>query len=190
MIVIDVEIAKAIQGRDEERLSGIEYCDGWRDFAGMGVAVVCTYDMRDNLSRCFFSYEMEELQKYVEGQETGGFNTRRFDLPLLKVHGIEVDQEKHYDALEQIWIAQDLDPDNFNFRTHGGWSLDNIMQATFGIGKSGNGAMAPVWWQQGKQGRVVDYCLRDVWLEAKLISKMKAGGDIKSQGRTVTFWDK
>ena len=182
MIVLDVEIKKGILGRNDEPLPGIEYCAGWRDFPGMGVSVVCAFDTLTNETRIFLEEDFEELKQYLRGQHTGGFNTRRFDLPLLAHHGVEVDQVLHFDALEKIWISLGLDPDRFNPRTHGGWSLDNIMTATFGLQKSGHGAMAPVWWQQGRRGKVIDYCARDVWLEAKLIAHLLAGLPIVKDG--------
>jgi len=170
MLVIDVEIEKAIPPRPGEfRDPTIAYCEGWRDFHGMGVTCVCTYELETNLSRVFLIEDLEDLQQYLAGKPTSGFNTRRFDLPLLAVHGVTVDQAQHYDVLESIWIAKNLDPDNFVYSTHGGWSLDAVCEGTFGERKSGNGAMAPIWWQQGQKGRVIDYCLRDVWLEAKLL---------------------
>lgn len=178
MIVLDVEIVKGILGRDDQPIAGIEYCGGWRDFANMGVSVACTHDLRTRLSRCFFQDELGELQTYLAGKPTAGFNTRRFDLPLLAHYGVMVDQAKHFDVLEQIWLALGLDPDHFAGRTHGGWSLDSVMTGTFGLAKSGHGAMAPVWWQQGKRGRVVDYCLRDVWLEGKLVEHALSGATI------------
>ncbi len=175
MIVVDVEIKKGILGRGESPRPGIEYCGGWRDFAGMGIACVCTFEIETRLTRVFFEEDFEELQRYLATAETGGFNTRRFDMPLLAQHGILIDGSLHFDALEKIWIALGLDPDRFDPRTHGGWSLDKIMTATFGLAKSGHGAMAPVWWQEGRRGKVVDYCCRDVWLEAKLIEHLAAG---------------
>lgn len=181
MIILDVEIENAILGRNEAPLEGIRYCDGWRDFAGMGCSVVCTYDLGTRLSRCFFRDDFQELETYLHAKATAGFNTRRFDLPLLSSHQVSVDHEQHLDVLESIWLALGLDPDNFNFRTHGGWSLDNIMQSTFGHSKSGSGALAPVWWQQGRRGRVVDYCLRDVWLEAMLVEHVLAGKPVRKE---------
>jgi hypothetical protein len=175
MIVLDAEIKKGILGRGDVPMEGIEYCGGWRDFPGMGVSVVCTYQIETRLTRVFLEEDFEELQVYLASDHTGGFNTRRFDLPLLEHHGIAVDPALHFDALEKIWIALGLDPDRFNPRTHGGWSLDNIMQATFNLSKSGHGAMAPVWWQQGRRGKVIDYCARDVWLEGKLIEHLLSG---------------
>jgi hypothetical protein len=160
MIVIDVEIEKGILGRNDVAIEGIEYCNGWRDFENMGVSVACTYDTETHLSRAFFKEQLPELQAYCYGQKTAGFNTKGFDIPLLNAHGCVIDDSNHFDVLDRIWITLG--------RREYGWSLDNIMQATFGFGKSGSGSMAPVWWQQGKRGQVVDYCLRDVWLEAKL----------------------
>jgi hypothetical protein len=178
MIVLDAEIKKGILGKNDAPIEGIEYCAGWRDFANMGVSVVCTYDIHTHLTRTFLEEDFDELKLYLGDEPTAGFNTRRFDLPLLEHHGITVNQSRHLDALERIWITLGLDPDNFDWRTHGGWSLDAIMTATFGLAKSGHGAMAPVWWQQGRRGRVIDYCGRDVWLEGKLISHILAGKPI------------
>ena len=42
--------------------------------------------------------------------------------------------------------------------------------------KTGNGAHAPIWYQEGKLGKVIDYCLNDVRVETKLFMKvMKTG---------------
>lgn len=179
MIIIDVEILKAIPPRPNEiREPGIEYCAGWRDFENMGITVVCTYEADTHLSRAFLVEDLGELAVYLHKKPTAGFNTRRFDLPLLSAHGVDVDQSQHYDILEQIWLAQGLDPDNFVYATHGGWSLDAVCEATLGCKKSGNGAMAPIWWQKGRKGRVIDYCLRDVWLEATLLNEIEQSGGV------------
>jgi hypothetical protein len=170
MIIIDVEIEKAILGRDETPIEGIEYCGGWRDFEGMGVSVVCTYDITTHLSRCFLKEDFNSLAEYLHGKYTAGFNTKRFDIPLLATHDVDVTVcGPHYDILEEIWFALGLDPDKFYYKTHGGWGLDAVCKATLGIAKTGNGALAPVWWQQGKRGKVVDYCLNDVWMEGFLL---------------------
>lgn len=182
MIVLDVEIKKAICGRGEERIPGIEYCGGWGDRKGMGVAVVCTYDTRTHLSRVFFEDSLDELAAYLAGEHTAGFNTWKFDIPLLTEHGLPtVHAEMHFDALREIWIALGVDPDNWKPHSHGSWKLDNIMEATFGLKKSGDGAKAPIWWQQGNKRRVVDYCLRDVWLEAQLVRHLLDGKPVSNE---------
>jgi hypothetical protein len=188
MIVFDVEIKRAILGRGEIPIPGIEYCEGFRDFKNMGLAVCCTYDTETHLTRVFLEKQLPELQDYLAAGKCGGFNTRRFDMQLLQAHGVMVDGLAHYDALEQIWLKCGLNPDKFAPRTHGGWGLDAVMLATFNLQKSGAGALAPVWWQQGQRGKVVDYCCRDVWLEAKLITHMLAGGTISAASKpSLTF---
>src|SRR5580658_3781549 len=102
MIIIDVEIKKAILGRGETPVPDIEYCGGWRDFAGMGISTVCTYDINTHLSRVFLKEDLPELQWYLNSKRTAGFNTKRFDLPLLAAHNVVVDCAQHYDILEQI----------------------------------------------------------------------------------------
>ena len=187
MIIIDVEIEKAIPPKPGEfRDPLIQYCEGWRDFKGMGITCVCTYNFHTHLSRVFLEEDLSDLQRFLADQPTSGFNTRRFDLPLLAEHGVQVDQSKHYDILESIWIALKLDPDRFVPSTHGGWSLDSVCEGSFGLRKSGNGAMAPVWWQQGWRGRVIDYCLRDVWLEAYLLRHIVESGKVlNGRGNSV-----
>ena len=183
MIVFDVEIKKAILGRNETPVQGVECCEGWRDFANMGVACVCTFDTDTYLARAFVDDNLGDFQSYVRSKETGGFNTKRFDIPLLEEYGLVIDEGNHYDALEQIWLKCGLDPDHFAPKTHGGWGLDAVMQATFGLAKTGHGAAAPVWWQHGEYGRVIDYCLNDAWLEAKLIMHMLNGGIVSAAGK-------
>lgn len=183
MIILDVEILKAIPPKPYKiRDPGIDYCGGWRDFANMGVTVACTYEIETHLSRVFLEENLLDLHNYLAGKATSGFNTRRFDLPLLAEHGVTVDQAQHYDILEQIWIAQGLDPDHFVYATHGGWSLDAVCEVTLGCKKSGNGAMAPIWWQKGQHGRVIDYCLRDVWLEGTLLRHIVEVGTVSNGG--------
>lgn len=183
MIIVDVEIKKAILGRGEVPIEGIEYCAGWRDFAGMGISVGCTYDTDTHLSRCFLEEDMNALACYLHGKHTAGFNTKRFDIPLLMTAGgINIADlgSQHYDMLEQIWVALGLNPDKFNPHTHGGWELDAVCKATLGIAKTGHGAMAPVWWQQGQHGKVIDYCLNDVWMEGQLLLHIMAGNPVRN----------
>jgi hypothetical protein len=50
--------------------------------------------------------------------------------------------------------------------------------------------MAPVWWQQGHHSKVIDYCLNDVWLEAKLCLYMRNGGLVKAAGKEPLQFEK
>ena len=185
MIIVDIEIEKAIPPRRGGVVEpDIQYCEGWRDFTGMGISVVCTYDLTSGLSRAFLKNDLMELAAYLNGRATTGFNTRRFDLPLLAAHAVEV-KGPHYDILEQIWLALGLDPDHFVYATHGGWSLDAVAEATLGQRKSLNGALAPIYWQRGHHGKVIDYCLRDVWLEGKLLQYILENGHVRRNGERL-----
>ena len=187
MIVLDVEIKKAILGRNEEPIPDIEYCGGWRDFAGMGISCVCTYDTDTHLSRVFLEEDLLEFGLYVAGKPTAGFNTKRFDIPLLEANEAgPVELSNHYDMLEHIWLALGLNPNKFYPKTHGGWGLDSVCGATLGIHKTGHGAMAPVWWQQGRRGKVIDYCLNDCWMEGQLLLHILRGKTvINKEGHVV-----
>lgn len=44
VIVYDIEIIKAIPGRNGEREEGIEYAEGFHDHANLGVSVIGAYD--------------------------------------------------------------------------------------------------------------------------------------------------
>ena len=52
---------------------------------------------------------------------------------------------------------------------HGGYRLDDICQAN-GLGKkTGWGGSAPIDWQLGHFGRLIDYCMNDVMLTTRLL---------------------
>ena len=40
--------------------------------------------------------------------------------------------------------------------------LDDVAQATLGVGKSGHGLMAVEYWKKGEIDKLRDYCLQDV----------------------------
>ena len=177
LIIYDCEIKKAIQGRNEERIPDVEYCDGWRDFTGMGISVIAAYDVNRQQTRVFCDDNFWEFKALVDNQENRllGFNNWKFDDELVKTIGVELPKERSLDLLRKIWQANRLDPDNFNPRTHGGYGLDACAQINLGIGKSGSGAFAPVLWQRGRIGQVIDYCIRDVMLTYQLYIRAKQG---------------
>ncbi len=180
MLIYDCEIAKAIPGRNEERQEGIEYCEGWRDFNNMGISVICAYDYVTHRYRCFMQDNLEEFQQLVLGADcVVSFNGLAFDNQLCAANDIVVPAEKSYDLLVEIWAGDGLGP-NFSPRTHGGYGLDKCAQANFNYRKTGHGAFAPVLWQQGKYGEVVDYCLNDIMLTKKLLDRVLKQGFIIS----------
>lgn len=179
MIIYDCEILRAIPPRNEtERIPEIFYCGGWWDFEGMGLSCIGVYDYFEARYRVFLKDNFRDFQGLVDSSDlVVGFNSLRFDNRLCAAHEIQVPEEKSYDLLAEIWAGAGLG-EEFNPTTHKNFGLEACCLANFNLGKSGNGAMAPVLWQRGEFGAVIDYCLRDVWLTKKLLDQIIEVGKI------------
>ncbi len=168
-IVVDVEIARRIE----------ELPNGWDDTHLMGLGCAVVYEERTDRYRLYGPEDVEALQaRLLEADLVGGFNTHRFDANVIwrmpRAARVEDFAPKvaagSVDLLRIIWQALGLDPDRFHKATHGGWGLDAVARGTLGDrGKTGHGALAPVWFQEGRLCRLHSYCLDDVWLERDLL---------------------
>lgn len=171
MLIYDIEIVKAIPPQDDaDRVANIDYCAGWDDHANMGVSVIGAYDYTENRYRVFTKDNFHAFKELVDTHKTiVGFNSIKFDNAVVRACGIvDIPNVKSYDILVEIWKAAGFGTE-FNYDTHAGFGLDACCQANFGTRKSGHGAMAPVYWQQGEIGFVIDYCLNDVKLTKDLL---------------------
>ena len=179
-LIYDCEIINAIPNRDGSREKGITYCDGWRDFPNMGVSVTGVYDYVEDRYRVFCYDNRAEFAKLIAERDLCvGFNSIPFDNALLLAcEWPTPPKEKSYDLLRETWAASGLGLE-FNFRTHGGYGLDAMCECNFGTKKSGNGALAPVLWQQRRRGEVIDYCLNDIRLTKQLFDCVLAGKPLK-----------
>lgn len=183
-LVYDCEIINAIPSRNEPEQVGISYCHGWRDFANMGISVIGAYDYATDRNRVFCRDNFDEFAALVRERTPVAFNGHAFDDQLVRANGIEI--EGTYDMLVEVWAGVGLGP-QFNPRTHGGYGLDPICEANFGMRKTGNGALAPILWQQGKRSAVIDYCMNDVAMEAHLLDHIIKVGWIvcPKTGKTI-----
>jgi hypothetical protein len=180
MIVYDCEIEKGILGKKDVRVEGIEYCGGWRDFQGMGISVIGVYDFSTDRTRIFMKDNLDEFQKLIDETDiVVGYNSMSFDNQLVAAHGVSVPLSKNYDILVEIWKGLGLGP-VFQFPTHAGYSLDAVAQSTLGLNKTGHGALAPIHWQQGKLGSVIDYCLNDVFVTVTLLEHIIQNNFVKN----------
>ncbi len=180
MIIYDIETENAILGRNEFAKDGIKYCGGWTDFAGMGISVICAHDLSTERTRVYLKDNLGEFAALVERCDcVVGFNNHRFDDLLLKAHGIEIPAGKSYDILEEVWRGLGLGM-TYRYETHGGLSLDSIVYANLRHRKTGSGATAPIDWQEGRLGKVIDYCLADVELTRRLLVKIINCGRLKN----------
>jgi len=187
MLIYDIEIIKAIPPKnDNEREAGIEYCEGWNDHANMGVSTICAYDYEENRYRVFTEDNFDRFSKLANNAEIViGFNSIKFDNAVCRACGIaDIPDNKSYDLLVEIWKGAGLGP-KFQYPSHIGFSLDACCRTNFGTEKSGHGALAPVDWQQGKIGTVIDYCLNDVRLTKQLMDRIMCAGKITDPRNTM-----
>ncbi len=181
MLIYDIEIEKGILNKRDIPLEGIEYCAGWNDHENMGISVVCAYDYCEDRYRVFTKDDLGDFLTLVNKHNMAvGFNNISFDNAVLACHDVEIREEQCFDILREVWKAAGLGT-TFQFHTHVGYSLDACIKANFpSYGKTGHGAMAPVDWQQGRIGSVIDYCLADVWLTKKLMDRIIKHGTIRN----------
>jgi hypothetical protein len=164
MLVFDGEIKKAILRKGENQIPGIEYCEGWKDFVGMGISVIAVYDFIGMKYRVFLEDNLSELKKLIEDRAfVIGFNNESFDNKLLVAHGIDIPEEKSFDLLKAIREATG---------TFKGLGLGAICEANFTTSKNGDGAFAPILWQQKQYGKVIDYCLNDVNMTLNILNRI------------------
>lgn len=174
MFIFDIEIKHGIAPNNPaERKADVIYCDGWTDYAAMGVACIGVWDYTTDSARVFGEHELREFQKFVDSQDVSiGFNNNRFDNNVLRACGVVIQPNSSYDLLSEIFTALG------SFQK--GCRLDDVVKANFPscAGKTGNGADAPELWQKGYHTRVIDYCLNDVRLTKMLVDKILRFGYI------------
>ena len=177
MIVYDCEIARAIPDKKKSPMRGIKYCRGWRDFPGMGIACAVAFDYETDGFRVFCSDNLDSFQDLVDSSDVVvGYHNWNFDDPLMEAHGVMIDDKKSYDLYKEIYVAHGYTPAQ---RMHG-LKLGDVARANLrGQDKSDDPAMAPVNWQRGMIGSVIDYCMQDVLLTRDLL-------DLVIKGRLVS----
>ena len=180
-LIYDLEIEKAILGKGERRLEDIEYCSGWNDHKGMGISCLCAYDSVEDRYRIFCKDNMNEfyLMMYMNDRLFVTFNGVGFDNKVLEAHGYSPPAEGHYDILQELWIAHGLSP-TFQYPSHVGFNMDATCRVNDLQVKTGNGALAPINWQRGNIGTVIDYCLNDVKMTQQLFNKILQDGELIS----------
>lgn len=189
MIIYDIEIKKAIRSKNEDLREGIEYCDGWHDHEKMGISCICAYDYRQDRFRVFCDDNIAEFVALAcDTDLLVGFNNIGFDNKVIRANGLfdvtsnvegKIDFDaKSYDILREIWAGAGLGP-NFRYPSHAGYGLDNVVRCNFpDAAKTGHGAVAPVDYQRGNWGNLIDYCLADIWLTKKLLDLIMDKGEI------------
>ena len=155
---------------------------GWGDHDKMGISVAVVFDYREMRFRVFDDSNASEFIALISKRDyLIGYNTIKFDVPLVNAcwnHHIGPDtrQPLHFDMLKEIYNIIGLKK---------GYTVDEVAQETIGMKKSGNGADAPIWYQNGEIGRVIDYCIQDVNVEKALFEHVASKGYIRRFGNDI-----
>ncbi len=181
IVVYDLEIKKPIN----------ECSKGWNSHDEMGISVGCAFDYRSNMFRVFMDDNLSELVDRLneEGTLVVAFNHINFDNKLLRatkeawgkgptVTMLKPDEElNNYDMMVKSKKGAGAD------KYDKGYRLDDHLKALKLPMKTANGIMAPIWWQEGKIGAVIDYCLSDVTQERNFFEHIYENESVASAAR-------
>ena len=170
------EIVNAIPERNAPKIDGIDYCKGWDDQANMGVSVIGVYDTIADRYRVFTKESFEQFEELANGRQLIGFNAIHFDDQVPKHVGMNVQSD--WDLLQELWVDAGLDR-TFQYPSHAGFGLNATAEANGYGNKTGWGGHAPVQWQRGEYGSVIDYCLEDVRLTWRLVHQVITFGALR-----------
>lgn len=181
ILVYDLEIENAVQDKrkGDAMLADIKYCDGWDDHKGMGITVIGAYDYAYHRYRVFLKDNFDDFVNLCRDRLAVSFNGIGFDNKVLQaVLRFSPTEARCYDVLREMWAAAGLPPE-FNYKTHGGLGLNTTAKVNFNLGKTDDGGLAPVEWQRGNHGRVIDYCLQDVKLTKMCFDRVVSNGGLR-----------
>lgn len=168
-IVYDLEIVAMIPDRRTvARMEGVRYCDGWTDYAGMGVACACAVDLYTGRPHIFLEDNLPGLQQLAASRRhLVGFNSIMFDDKVMAGAGFPVTTT--YDLKVEAGGV-------IKGRKVPGRRLADFARANLGVEKDvGNHADLPAYWQHGEHGLVINECMSDVFLLARLVQLIETG---------------
>ena len=143
---------------------------GGNDPTLLDISVVGVYDYAQDFLHAYEEHEFKDMWPLFEKADAlVGYNSDHFDIPLL---------DKYYPgnltAIPSIDIMKSI-KDSLGRRV----KLQDIAEATLGIGKSADGLQATRWWKEGKKEEVKKYCLQDVLVTRDLFDYAKKNKHVK-----------
>jgi DEAD/DEAH box helicase domain-containing protein len=127
---------------------------GWDKKRDMGMSLGVTYSSDRNEYRIYSEKRVDDLiHQLLRADLVVGFNVVNFDYQVLMGYTI-LDlphQLPTLDLLVEVEHVVGVKP-----------RLDNIAQATLGVGKSGDGIDAIKWWRENRMLEIAEYCCFDV----------------------------
>ncbi len=152
---------------------------GKYDHGLLRVSFVGLYDFATDAYSGFFENELPKLWPLLEhADRIVGYNSIGFDLPVLNNY-----YPGDLRRFHQLDIMAELEK-RIGFRV----KLDDVAQATLGVGKSGTGLMAVEYFRRGELDKLRDYCFQDVKVTKDVYLHGLEKGEIRysdRQGRPV-----
>lgn len=126
---------------------------GSNDPAKLDISLLVIFDYKTTEYHTFTEKNFNDLWQILEATDLIiGYNSDHFDIPLLnKYYPGDLTVVGSLDLLTEIKkvIGRSI-------------RLDNIAEATIGVGKSGHGLQAIEWWKEGRIDKIEKYCRDDV----------------------------
>lgn len=121
--------------------------------ADLDISLLVIFDYLDNEYKTYTEENMADLWPILEQTDLLiGYNSDHFDIPLLnKYYPGELTSVGSLDLLKEIKKSLGK-----------AIRLDNVAEATIGVGKSGHGLQAIEWWKAGEIDKIEKYCRDDV----------------------------
>ncbi len=175
IVVYDLEIKKPV-----------EKCTyGWDSKDEMGISVGCAYDYRCSKYRVFMDDNMDELVERLNepGTLIVAFNHLGFDNELLRASGLPLKPDKQLSNYDMLVVSRK----GAGEKRGKGFSLDSHLEVLDLPRKTASGALAPIWYEEGKMGMLVDYCLNDVMQEKNLFEYMYVHQKLACHGKPTPY---
>ncbi len=117
------------------------------------ISLVVAYDFATDQYLTFLEPELHRLWPLLEhADRLIGYNIDGFDVPVMNNY-----YPGDLKALPTLDIMGEIEK-KIGFRV----KLDDVAQATLGVGKSGTGLMAIEYFRKGEIDKLRDYCAQDV----------------------------
>jgi DEAD/DEAH box helicase domain-containing protein len=127
---------------------------GWAKKQDMGMSVGVTYSTALNEYRIFPEKRVNDLvQQLIQADLVVGFNLVHFDYEVLMGYTI-LDLPHQLRTLDLLVEIENSVGNRLR--------LDNIAQATLGVGKTAEGVDAIKWWRERRLMEIAEYCCFDV----------------------------
>ncbi len=161
---------------------------GSNDPTDLDISVVCIHDSEDDRYSSYLETDFSKLWPIIEQADMLiTWNGDHFDIPLLnKYYPGDLTKIKSLDLMKEVQktLGRRL-------------KLDTVGEATLGKNKTGHGADAVTWWNNGEIDKLVSYCIEDVKLTKELYDyavankylKYKELGEIREVKLDTSSWD-